>query len=105
MTFCRWYPLEAAAAHVPSGPGVLQLRVAAGLVDYPRGKSAMVHYEAGADMAEVAVGLARRFDGAGLLCRHSEDLSPAEARDVGAACGKLVERFTVRFGCPPRMPT
>ena len=31
--------------------GVLQLRVAEGLLDYPRGKSAMVHYEHARDVA------------------------------------------------------
>ena len=104
MTFGRWYPLPEAAARAPARAGVLQLRVAEGLVDYPRGKSAMVHYQAATNMADTAGDLARRFAGEVLWCRHTEELSPGEARDVVAACGALVDRFKARFGAEPRLP-
>ena len=54
----------------PPSEGVLQLRVARGLLDYPRGKSAMVHYAHAADLRAAARALAAAHAGDDLLCRH-----------------------------------
>jgi len=101
VRFCPWYPLAEAAAHAPAGEGVLQLRVAHGLLlDYPSGKSAMVHYEHAADVRASATLLAQHHAGEGLLCRHLE-IEPGEAVDVGAFHAKVREEFVRRFGCAP----
>ena len=97
-SFGRWYPLRDAAAHAPVAPGVLQVRVAHGhLLDYPRGKSAMVHYAAAADLRAAAVALAHAHADAGWLCRHTE----GDVTDPAALAADLVRAFTARFGCPP----
>lgn len=109
MRFCPWYPLEDAAAHAPAEPNVLQLRLVSGLRDYPRGKSAMVHYEHAADARAAARALAERFRGRALLCRH---LEREEERDqergqappadpMAATCDKLAAEFLRRFGALP----
>ena len=100
MRFCPWYPLAEAAAHAPAGEGVLQLRVAEGLLDYPTGKSAMVHYEHAMDMRAAATDLARQHAGHALLCRHLE-IEPGDAVDLGAFHAKVREEFVRRFGCAP----
>jgi hypothetical protein len=100
VRFCPWYPLADAAAHAPAGEGVLQLRLAAGLVDYPTGKSAMVHYEHAADVCTRACQLARDLAGRDLLCRHLEpsDTDPAQFH------AKVRADFVRRFGAPPALP-
>src|SRR5688500_13207940 len=80
VRFCPWYPLADAAAHAPAGEGVLQLRVATGLLDYPSGKSAMVHYEHATDLRAAATVLAAHHAGEELLCRHLE-IEPGESVD------------------------
>ncbi len=93
MTFCPWYPLADAADRAPAVEGVLQLRVAEGLLDYPRGKSAMIHYEHARDMHAAAIALADAYAGRDLLCRHADgDL---------ALFAKLHGEFVRRFGAPP----
>lgn len=101
MRFCPWYPLAEAAAHAPAGAGVLQIRLATGLVDYPAGKSAMVHYELAADCRACAIALAARFAGRDLLCRHLEpgDSEPATIH------AKVRADFVRRFGAPPAIPS
>ncbi len=103
MQFCPWYPLADAARHAPVGEGVLQLRLAAGLVDYPRGKSAMVHYEHAADTRTVAIALATRFAGHDLLCRNLE-IAADGAVDFEAIHGKVLGDFVRRFGTAPKLP-
>ena len=103
MRFCPWYPLAEAAAHAPAGEGVLQIRLAEGLVDYPSGKSAMVHYEHAADACGAAVALATRFRGRGLLCRHLE-IPATGAVDIAAFHAKVLGEFVRRFGAPPALP-
>ncbi len=103
MRFGPWYPLAAAAAHAPATEGVLQLRVADGLVDYPRGKSAMVHYEHAADVRAAALALGERFASRGLLCRHLE-IEPGDAVDFAATYAKLRGEFVRRFGAAPGAP-
>lgn len=97
-SFGRWYPLRDAAAHAPAAPGVLQLRVADGLVEYPRGKSAMVHYAAAADLRAAATALAGAHLDAPWLCRHAEVAEPE------ALAAELLRTFTARFGAPPTRP-
>ena len=97
MRFCPWYPLADAAAHAPAGEGVLQVRVAEGLVDYPRGKSAMVHYEHAPDVRAAAVALAGQ--GRALWCRHLIEVE-GDA-DFAAIYAKLRDEFVRRFGAPP----
>ena len=99
MRFCPWYPLAEAGARAPVGEGVLQLRVVDGLVDYPRGKSAMVRYIYAADARAVAARLAAAQPAAALLCRHLEIEAGARPADVHA---RLHAEFVRRFGAPPR---
>ena len=103
MQFCPWYPLADAAELAPAGANVLQLRLADGLVDYPDGKSAMVHYELASDARATAAALALRFAGRDLLCRHLE-ISQGDAVDVAAFHAKVHGEFVRRFGEPPRLP-
>ncbi len=103
MRFCPWYALADAPRMAPAGPGVLQLRLADGLVDYPRGKSAMVHYEHAADARATAAALAARHASRGLLCRHL-DLEGTPV-DLAAFHAKLLGEFVRRFGAPPAIPS
>jgi hypothetical protein len=102
MRFCPWYPLAEAAAHAPATEGVLQLRLADGLVDYPHGKSAMVHYEHATDARAAAVALGVRFAGRELVCRH---LDPeGEVVDLAAFHARVLDEFVRRFGAAPSLP-
>ena len=96
MQFGRWYPLAEAGDHTPEGEGVLQLRVSEGLVEYPRGKSAMVLYAHSPALRETARGLARTHADRDLLCRHLIEVDPAI--DLAAFCAKLRTEFERRFG-------
>ena len=100
MRFCPWYPLADAAAHAPAGEGVLQLRLADGLVDYPTGKSAMVHYEHTSDARARVATLAAELAGRDLLCRHLEPGHP----DLATFHAKVRAEFVRRFGAPPALP-
>ena len=99
MRFCPWYPLADAAARAPEGEGVLQLRVVAGLVDYPRGKSAMVRYVHAEDARAAAAVLAGAAGGAALMCRHLEAEDGARPAAVYA---QVHGEFVRRFGAVPR---
>jgi hypothetical protein len=126
VRFCPWYPLADAAQHAPAAEGVLQIRLAHGLVDYPRGKSAMVHYEHATDVRAAALAVAARASQA-LLGRHLIEIdrsgcagprSTAEGRcgdeidnedgvDHAASAtiyAKVLGEFVRRFGTPPAMP-
>lgn len=96
MNFGHWLRLEAAGS-LPAGPGVLQVRRERGLVDYPRGKSAMVHYAAADDLRAAALALAAAHPDARLLCRCNRD----PVADPGAAAARLIADFTDRFGAAP----
>lgn len=98
VQFGRWYPLAEAGDHAPASAGVLQLRVARGLVDYPRGKSAMVLYAYAPDVGAAARTLAAAHAGADLLCRHLIEVDPAV--DLATFCAKLRGDFERRFGAP-----
>jgi hypothetical protein len=102
MRFCPWYPLADAGTRAPAAEGVIQLRLASGLLDYPGGKSAMVHYEHAADARAAALALATRHAGKDLLCRHLE-IDPGEHVDLAAFHAKVREEFVRRFGSPPML--
>jgi hypothetical protein len=70
VRFCPWYPLRDAGAHTPAAPSMLQVRMARGLRTYPRGKSAMVHYQYADEARAAALELAERWRGRELWCRH-----------------------------------
>ena len=102
MRFCPWYPLADVAAHAPATEGVLQLRLADGVLDYPRGKSAMVHYEHASDVRAAAAAFAATYAGPALVCRH---LDPeGEAVDLAAFHAKVLGEFVTRFGKRPAPP-
>lgn len=101
VRFCPWYPLADAAAHAPAAEGVLQLRVAEGLLDYPRGKTAMVHYEHASDVRAVALALASAHPAPPVLwCRHL-DLEGASDVDLAAFHASVLAEFVRRFGFAP----
>jgi hypothetical protein len=100
MRFGPWYPLAEARDLAPAGVGMLQLRLAAGLIDYPRGKSAMVHYEHAADLRAAAAAWAAAHGSAGIVCRHL--IETDAATDLAAFCAKLSDEFVRRFGASPR---
>jgi len=100
MRFCPWYPLADAGDLTPAGEGVLQLRLASGLLDYPRGKSAMVYYEHAADLRAAAVAWAAAHGAEGIVCRHL--IETDAATDLAAFCAKLSDEFVRRFGASPR---
>ncbi|HZS38422.1 MAG TPA: hypothetical protein VFF06_16420 [Polyangia bacterium] len=100
MSFGRWEPLDDAEA--PAGPGVLQARRAEGLIDYPTGKSAMIHY--GADDVALSAALERLraalspADRAATLVRFA----PADGREAPSeTLERLLRQFAARFGAPP----
>src|SRR5690242_15923416 len=93
MTFGRWQPLAEAEAH---GGGVLQARLATGLHLYPRGKSAMVYYDADDDLSRALDRL--RTEAAG---RDEVWARTASCDDPSAELARLLDRFTRQFGAPP----
>ncbi|HWU90720.1 MAG TPA: hypothetical protein VN253_25815 [Kofleriaceae bacterium] len=99
MRFGPWYPLAEAGDLAPAEENVLQLRIASGLVDYPRGKSAMVAYRHAPDARAAARALAAVYAGEDLLCRHL--IEQDGATDLAAFCAKLREEFVRRFGRAP----
>ncbi|MCB9559990.1 MAG: hypothetical protein H6708_06240 [Kofleriaceae bacterium] len=103
MRFGPWYPLDDAARHAPAGRGVLQLRVADGLLTYPTGKSAMVHYELADDVRAAAARLAPVHRGAGrvLWCRHTVEATAADLADLDGFLARLLRDFVRRFGAAP----
>jgi hypothetical protein len=102
MRFCPWYPLDDADRHAPAGRGVVQVRVPDGLLAYPTGKSAMVHYELADDVRAAVARLAAEHAGRGWLCRHTIEVS--ERDDLAAHHQRLVAEFIRRFGAAPEPP-
>ena len=101
MRFVRWYPLAQASGHAPEGPGVYQIRVSHRLIDYPRGKSAMVHYGAAGNVRQAVARLAAQAPEPELLCRHAVELSPGELSNPSLALQPLLDQFRRRFGAEP----
>ena len=105
MRFCPWYPLADADRHAPASGGVFQIRIADGLLDYPTGKSAMIHYEAAGDLrAAIAAFRASHPDGAGWLCRHTIEMTALDLSGASDFYARLLGDFTSRFGSGPRLP-
>ncbi len=99
MRFGEWYPLQTAGDLAPAAEGVLQLRLASGLIEYPNGKSAMVWYQHAPDARIAAQALAVRFADRNLVCRHLIEVD--DGVDLAAFCAKLREDFQRRFGSVP----
>jgi hypothetical protein len=83
---------------------VLQLRLAEGLLDYPTGKSAMVHYAHTPDVRAAATVLAADHPVPPLLCRHLDLEGSSDHVDLTAFHAKVREEFIRRFGSPPAFP-
>jgi hypothetical protein len=99
VKFGPWYPLASAGEHAPAAEGIVQVRLSSGLVDYPRGKSAMLWYGHAADTRAAALALAAAHAGKDLLCRHLIEIE--DATDLVAFCAKLTGEFARRFGTVP----
>lgn len=100
MRFGPWYPLGEARDRAPAAEGVWQLRLASGLLDYPRGKSAMVHYAYAIDVRAAALAWADTHGSDGIVCRHLIEIDGST--DLMAFCARLADEFMRRFGAPPR---
>lgn len=99
MRFGPWYPLAEAGEHAPASEGIVQVRLATGLIDYPRGKSAMLWYEHAPDARAAALALATAHASNDLLCRHL--IAIEDATDLAAFCARLMTEFVRRFGTRP----
>jgi hypothetical protein len=105
MRFGPWYPLVEADRHAPATGGVFQVRIPDGLLDYPSGKSAMVHYEAAADLRAAIAAFRAAHPGATWLCRHTIEMTAADVAAAPDFHARLLRDFTARFGAGPRLPT
>jgi len=72
-----------------------------GLLDYPRGKSAMVHYGHARDVRAAAAAWAAAQGADGLLCRHLIEVDAAT--ELAAMYAKLSDDFVRRFGTSPQL--
>lgn len=100
MKFGPWYPLDDGPAHAADGPGVFQIR-AQDLLDYPTGKTAMVHYQLARDVRGEVSAFAATHGGRGWLCRHTIEMSAADVEDIASFFARLVRDFRARFGREP----
>ena len=106
-SFSPWRDADAPvdADALPAGPAVVQVKVAAGLVDYPEGRSAMVLYLWTPDLAafpdRILPAVRARAEAAGLgaALRFRFRADPDPARATAA----LLARFHARFGATPRL--
>jgi hypothetical protein len=102
VKFGEWHPIESAAATAPDEPGVVQLR-ADDLLDYPRGKSAMVLYAHSASEGSLrnyltgtgAADLGRAASAGARWVRFAETSEPEDDFE------RLLDHFVERFGAPP----
>ena len=97
--FVHWYALREADDHAPSGPGVFQVKISRGLLTYPGGKSAMVHYASSPDLRQAIARLAGDHDDLDFLCRHQSSEQPAVLLQF------VQTQFERRFGRSPNWPT
>lgn len=82
----------------------MQVKLASGLVDYPRGKSAMVHYEHAHDVRAAALAFAERQRTRALLARHLIEVEVDGERVAWATIyAKVHDEFERRFGAPPQL--
>ena len=103
MRFCPWYPLSEAGRHAPAGRGVLQVRVAAGLLRYPTGQSAMLHYELADDVGAAAARFAAAHPGTDWLARHTVEMTGDDVATLDAFHARLLRDFRARFGAEPEV--
>lgn len=99
--FSHWLPLTTATPdEVPDAPGMVQIKLSSGLVDYPSGRSAMVVYRAGPSCRAVATTLYQELPWStlGLALRYRLTDAPE------ALMARLHGRFVERFGAPPSLP-
>jgi hypothetical protein len=102
VRFGEWHPIESAAAEAPDGPGVLQIR-ADDLLEYPRGKSAMVLYAHSASEGSLRgylsgngqSDLGRATRAGARWIRFAETSEPEDDFE------RLLDHFVERFGAPP----
>jgi hypothetical protein len=103
MRFCPWYPLSEAGRHAPPERGVLQVRVAEGLLRYPTGQSAMLHYELTDDVRAAAARFAAAHPERGWLARHTIEMTDEDAAGLDAFHARLLRDFRARFGAEPEV--
>ena len=96
--FVHWYPLRDAGTHAPEEPGVFQIRVPQGLISYPSGKSAMVHYAGVQNLRGAIARVAADHDELDFLCRHQSSAEPAVLLEF------VQGQFVRRFGMVPSWP-
>ncbi len=99
MRFGAWVRLCDAAGVAPVAAGVLQVRREIGLVEYPRGKSAMILYAAADDLRGACVRLAAQDPGMAWLVRWNRD----PVGDPAGAVERLIAEFVERFGGAPEL--
>jgi hypothetical protein len=104
MRFCPWYPLADAGRHAPAERGVLQVRVAAGLLRYPTGQSAMLHYELAGDVRAAAARFAALHPGRDWVCRHTVEMTADDVAGLDTFHARLLRDFRTRFGAEPEVP-
>ena len=93
MTFDRWRALPTVSP--PRTAGLLQARVGE-LVDYPRGRSAMVYYDGDDDLSHAFARLCAVVPpGADVRVRFAACAAPA------VELARKLDEFTRRFGAPP----
>ena len=111
LTFGRWFPYAAEAlAEMPDEPGVFQVRREQGLVDLPRGKSAMLRYGAAESSLRRSFAELLAQPGPRAMIETGDGAAEAEAWLVRWASSpvprehyeRLLRGFTERFGAPPR---
>ncbi len=96
--FVHWYSLQDAGKHAPLGPGVFQIRIPHGLLTYPSGKSAMVHYALAKDLRGEIARVAAAHSELDFLCRHQSSEEPAVLLEF------VQTQFVSRFGTAPSWP-
>ena len=93
MTFGTWRAL--ATASPPRKPGLMQARTA-DLIEYPRGKSAMVYYDGDDDLSQAFARLGARVPpGADVRVRFGE------CSDPHPQLLRKLDEFRRRFGALP----
>ena len=107
MRFCTWYPIagipDEGETAPPSSPGMLQVRLAAGLQEYPSGKSAMLHYEVSADVRAAVVGFATDHAKEPWVIRHTIEMTASDIAGIAEFADELTRTFEQRFGCAPKL--
>ena len=78
---------------------MFQVKVDGALVQYPTGKSAMIHYGCGDDLRSITVAFDAEHRGNVWLCRHVVD------KNYERRFERILGDFVARFGSSPRLPT